>query len=352
MSYFLAIIAVVLAALVVVKVFTNELNWREFWVLLGTTVTLAGFMIAVGSYKDYSDIQVINGQITGKTMERVHCRHSYSCHCYTSCTGSGEHRHCSRHCQTCYDHPFDQDWNVQSTIGSFRIEKIDRQGLKEPPRWTQTVVGEPAHRTTYYKNYIKASPESLFHVILKHNYVIPRYPSNVYDYWKINRIVATNTSLPFAKELNEKLNLALRQLGPAFQVNIVPVFTTYDQNFGEVLQAAWLGGKKNDVVVVTGFESDFKTIKWVKVFSWSKSSLVNYEIQDHLTDLKSFDVDQYVKVVTSDIRKSFIRRPMSDFQYLEDAVEPPDWAIVTSIIIALIIVCGGGFYMTREGVNL
>lgn len=351
MTYWLSILAVTAAVLGVIKLFTSELNWREFWILFIAVAFISGLLIGTGTWRNSSDVQVLNGQVVSKKMERVHCRHSYSCHCYTTCSGYGKHRHCSQHCQTCYDHKFDQDWDIITTLGNYEVDKIDRQGLREPARWTIVEPGEPVHRAVSYTNYIKASPESLFHKVLKHKYVVPKYPSKVFDYYRIDRVVQTNTSLPFAKQLNAKLNDILKTIGPIKQVNIVPVFTTYDQNFGEVLQQEWLGGKKNDVVVVVGFDKNFSDIKWVKVFSWSKSALVNYEIQDHLMSLGKFDVDSYVQIVSQDIAKSYIRRPMSDFKYLDDAIEPPDWAIFVSIIMGFLIVGFGGFYMTRRGVD-
>lgn len=352
MTYWLSICFAIIAVLTIIKLWTKELNIREYLILLFASITITGFLIGVGSYRNDSDVQIINGQVVSKQMQRVSCSHSYSCNCHTSCSGSGKHRHCSTHCSTCYEHSFDQDWNVYTTVGPVRINRLDRRGMQEPPRWTAVLIGEPAAATVSYTNYIKAAPESLFHKVASHRYRVPEYPTNIQDYYRYNRVVSVNTSLPFAKDLNDTLNYELRKLGPYKQVNIVSVFTTYDQNFGSVLEQEWLGGKKNDVVVVVGLYSDLKTIRWVKVFSWSKSSLVNYQIEDGLRTMKTFEISNYLAVVTASIKDSFIRRPMSDFQYLEDAVEPPDWAIFTSIIIALLIVGFGGYYTTREGVDL
>ena len=352
MQYWLVISCIALAILGAVKAYTKEFSYAEFFVSFILVAVISGIIIAVVSYTNMSDIQIINGQVVNKEMEQVHCRHSYSCHCYTTCSGSGSNRHCSEYCQTCYRHKFDQDWTVFTTVGNFDIDTIDSQGLIEPPSYTAAYIGEPAQARSLYQNYIKASPDSLFHKITSHKYVIPQYPDKVTGYYHHNRVVVVNANINFSSEVNQLLNNFLITLGPKKQVNIVPVFTNYDRDFGESLEQEWIGGKKNDVVIVIGLDKDQRTIKWTKVFSWSKSTLVNYEIQDYVMAMKEFDPDKFVFGVAGIIDKSFVRRSMKEFEYLKDSIEPPDWAIVTGIILMLVSVVGCSFYFSRKDIQL
>ena len=41
------------------------------------------------------------------------------------------------------EHDYDIDWDVKTTLGTFTISRIDRQGLSEPARWTSVKVGDP-----------------------------------------------------------------------------------------------------------------------------------------------------------------------------------------------------------------
>lgn len=328
----------------------SEYTWEEIAISMVGVLLISWGLLAAGTYSSLSDTEVLNGKVTGKEKVRVHCRHSYECHCYTSCSGYGKNRSCSRHCQTCYEHGFDNDWDVYTTVGNHSISTVDRQGLIEPPRWSQVIIGEDAHDTRTYVNYIKGAPESLFNKLLlvQDKYPIPNYPSSIYDYYRINRVVEVAVHLdPAVKaELNSRLNLMLRDLGPQKEVNVVPVFTSYDANFARALEAAWLGGKKNDIVVVVGLNKD-QTINWTYVFSWSKKSIVNYEIKNSLEELDNLDPISYTAIVEKGIKTSFVRRSMNEFEYLKDSIVPPTWCLVTALMLAFFGALGAGVFFSQ-----
>lgn len=328
----------------------GEFSWEEIAITFFGIFLLSWALLAAGTYTSLSDTLVVNGQVTGKAKVRVSCRHSYKCHCYTTCSGTGNQRSCTEHCSTCYDHSFDNDWEVYTTVGNHDIDTVDRQGLIEPPRWSRTVIGEPAHNTKMYVNYIKGAPESLFNKVLlvQNKYPIPEYPNHIYDYYRINRVVevAVQVNPAVKAELNARLNLMLRQLGASKEVNVVPVFTSYDSNFARALEAAWLGGKKNDIVIVVGLNKD-QTINWTYVFSWSKKSVVNYEIKNSIDELDIIDPTKYTALVETAIKKSFVRRPMSDFEYLEEAIVPPTWCIVLALVLAFFGALGAGIFFSQ-----
>lgn len=326
----------------------SEYTWQEMSATMAMVLIVTGTLLAAGTYSSLHDTEVINGQVTSKDHERVHCRHSYSCHCHMVSSGSGKNRTTSEECDTCYDHAYDIDWTVNTTVGNHDIETVDRQGLVEPPRWTATIVGEPAHTTQSYVNYIKGAPDSLFNktVLMQNKYTIPAYPDNITDYYRINRVVEVGVVVKDKVQLNQELNMILRTLGPQKQVNIVPVFTAYDSNFARALEAAWLGGKKNDVVIVVGLTPDQK-ISWTYVFSWSKQSIVNYEIKDGIKDMETLDVAKYVEIVNKSISTSYVREPMKTFSYLQEDMSPPTWCIVLAMLIAFFGSIGAGYYFSK-----
>ena len=89
--------------------------------LLISSLIVTGFFY-VGKGSKTGDIQVINGEVTGKTREHGHYLRSYECRCRssTSCSGSGKNRSCSttRKCDTCYEDRYTVTWDCQSNIGT------------------------------------------------------------------------------------------------------------------------------------------------------------------------------------------------------------------------------------------
>lgn len=301
----------------------------------------AGVMYA-GIHSEMADTEIWNGQITSKTRDKVGCRHSYTCNCVNVCDSKGS---CDQVCQTCYEHDYDVDWNLRSTIGTFRIDGVSRQGLKEPSRWTVAQVGDPVSDTHHFTNYIKGARENVFNRQgTKISYPIPAYPSAIYDYYKINRAIDTNGLVLNINQWNSEISLALRTLGPTKQVNLVIVFTPNPEDFADQLEAAWLGGKKNDVIVVIG--NTRNEIKWVKVISWTKNEDFKVALRDNLRQMTLEDPRVVVTAIATTINKSFVRRSMKEFEYLEYHVEPPVGFVVAAFLLFFSIL--GGYIFIRR----
>jgi hypothetical protein len=338
----------IFAAFIGKLIWKHEFEWQEIAITLTAAVIICTVMLFAGKYTGLMDTLVLNGKVTGKDQVKVSCSHSYPCNCRTVCRSSGKSTSCSTHCDTCYEHPWDYDWDVFTTIGTFTIDRVDRRGTKEPSRWTSVQKGEPVSKTETYQNYIKGAPESLFNkaLLMQKKYSIPSYPSNIYDYYHINRVVEVGVVVKEKSKLNENLNLMLRDIGPQKQVNVVAVFTNHDENFARALEAAWLGGKKNDIVVVTGLGTD-QSIKWVCVFSWSKNSVVNFEIQQGIKSLDFLDVNKYSDLIAKYATKSFVRRPMAEFEYLLDDIDPPMWVVVLAGMLGFFGSLGAAYWFSK-----
>jgi hypothetical protein len=161
------------------------------------------------SYRNkVSDIEILNGSVTGKQRDIVNCSHSYSCNCRTTCSGSGKDRSCSQECETCYEHSFDFKYVIHSTLGNFNINTLDSQGLKEPNRYTLVKLNDPVVKKHRYNNYIKGSNTSIFNS--KHRYTkkemldLPNYPIDIHDYYRINRIIDMENILFYHHNLYQK----------------------------------------------------------------------------------------------------------------------------------------------------
>lgn len=341
MTLFLIFLPAILVMLAMKYYFHHKITIPEMAVQAVVPMLLSCIVYFSSTMGAMGDTNIVNGYINAKEQERTSCEHSYDCFCTTDKNG---HRSCS----TCYEHTNDWDWRVDTTLGPFYISRVDRRGSEMPERWAQVKMYEPVAFESSYTNYVKAAPDSLFHLALANVYKgkIPNYPAP-YDYHRIDRVIPVGVKIPDLALWNESVSNQLRTLGDKKQVNIVTVITNQKESYGDALQAAWIGGKKNDVTVVIGTEN-YPEIKWVKVFSWSKNDIVNVAMRNELLASKVLDRQTTLNIVYRNIREHYIRRPMEEFKYLENEIDVPQWAIITSIILGLIASIGIGIVVVRN----
>ena len=58
-------------------------------------------------------------------------------------------------------------------------------------------------------------------------------------------------------------------------------------------------------------------------------------MRDRLQDMGSLDRVAAMSIITDEISRNFVRRPMAEFEYLRDEIEPPMFAIVLAFLIAI-----------------
>lgn len=302
---------------------------------------LAVFLISIASsYVGSSSTEILNGQVTSKERDRVSCSHDYKCRCKNvPKKRSDGSTYYEEECDTCYDHDYDYNWNVDSTLGSYRIDRVNRQGTIEPPRWTSVKIGDPVADTHTYTNWIKSSDSSLFNVS-KNRFdqfkdKIPAYPKEIYDYYNIDRIVTLGLKVNDQAKLNRYISEQLRQLGPKKQVNLIFVVTKIqDPTYADAIWASWKGAEKNDVVVVVGTQNG--EINWVKVQSWAEFDIFNVKLRDRIMDSKVFKMKNIIDMTVDETYKSYQRKPMKQFEYLKD--ETRAMPLGTMIFIGILIV--------------
>ncbi len=166
----------------------------------------------------------------------------------------------------------------------------------------------------------------------------PTYPGNIYDYYRINRSVGT---FNLERELSE-INA---DIGPAVGGSLVIVTTEEPNPYPKMIQRAWMGAKKNDIVLVLKVDSN-KYIKSAEVVGISypdfKVKLRNV-VNDHgILDQGLLDN------VKSTILKDFKRRPMSEFEYLKESYKPTIGEWVFSLIVSLVLSVGLGIFFHKN----
>jgi hypothetical protein len=328
----------------------RKVGWAEMGIALVAGIAISAVVYACGMVSQTSDVEVWNGEVLSKERERVSCSHSYDCNCRMvpvprSCTGSGKNRSCTgggteRKCDTCYEHSNDYSWRVHTNIGNWTIDRVDRQGITEPPRWSVVNPGDPVSDTHSFTNYVKAVPESLFHahadMTNTFDAMIPEYPSAIYDYWHINRAISMGVPVPDMKEWNRDISFVARDVGPKKQANIIVIFVnTADQSYIHALEGKWIGGKKNDIIVVIGSTS-YPKIDWVAVSSWTDKALFKVQLRDDIMNLGNIDRNKIIEAIHVNTMKTFERKHMKDFEYLKYQIEPPFWVLSLAAVLGII----------------
>lgn len=330
------------------------------------TVGIVSVVVAIfGFYQGKAgmslDYEFLNGEIIQKRVDKVSCEHSYSCNCTTStsCSGSGASRSCSTstHCQTCYEHSHDFDWMIISNVGDLKVKRIDPQGVKTPPRWQSAVLHEPFAARHEFTNYIKGAGNNILTVKsemleTKFKGLIPEYPISIYDLYRAQRAVAVGVKVPDLNLWNDDISNALRTLGPNRQANLIILFVnTADPGYEQALDSAWLGGKKNDIIVIVG-TSEYPKINFVRVMSWTDKEIFKIKLRDSLESNGEIDREFFMKEIMRITMQDFKRKSMKDFAYLEHEIEPPTWMIVSTIFAILLV--GGigiGYYTLNNRGN-
>lgn len=313
------------------------------YAVVGLAAVCMCFFISTGS-KVY-DTEVWNGKVTSKARDHGTYEESYDCRCRTVRSRNSDGSYSSRReCDTCYRTHYTVEWTARTTVGEYQIDKLDRlsrgvYGAPDPRRYTETQVGDPAAKTSRYVNYIQAVPNSLFAPAagdLKKRFagLIPAYPDKIYDMYKVDRFLSPGWSLQDSAQWNADISNALRDLGPKKQVNlIVVVAKTSDVSYEYALRDAWEGANKNDVVLIVG-STEYPKIDFVRVLSWTKNEAFKIQLRDAVMDRGTVD-RSVVQLCADHIEQRFQRREMKEFAYVKGEIDPPEWLVVTLIVLLI-----------------
>ncbi|MDP3771398.1 MAG: hypothetical protein Q8R16_03800, partial [bacterium] len=219
-----------------------------------------------------------------------------------------------------------------------------------PARWQQIVESEPTAIEHNFENYIKAAPGAFpwkRDLAEQYRAQIPDYP-RVHDLYRVQRVLAKGVALPDVGALNDRLSAINANLGARKQVNIILVVTAAKKpEYADALSAAWLGGKKNDLIVVVGLPSGSE-IAWVRVISWTEVTAVKEGIEKGVLHLGMFKGQDVLRII-GEVSEQFVRRPMAKFAYLKASIEPTPTALWTLFAIGLLLALGlQWFFWTHD----
>lgn len=340
-TFFLLLLFPLCWPLIAKLLWHNKINITEIIVSISVVTIFVSITYFSGLYLATQDVEIWNGKVVSK--ERIHDTYeeSYSCNCTTDSEGNSS-------CDTCYETHYTVKWIGNTTVGDVTFDYIDSTSRSvystpDPDTYIRCKIDEPASIEHNFINYIKAVPESLFNnsnLELENEVNIPTYPI-VYDFYRIDRVINVGTNIPndIIKELDSKLDTILTELGSMKQANIIVIFAnTTDNNYKYMLEQKWLGGKKNDIIVIFGMK-EYPNILWVDVITWAKNignEMFHVVLRDSLSENKNFEVDKVVKIIYDTTLTKFTRPSMKDFEYLKNEIEPNLWVIILCSILSIV----------------
>lgn len=139
------------------KITGKEWGLQVLGVLLSTGICMG--IVAGASTSMSTDFAIFNGFVTGKDSVHVSCRHQYKCGetCRTETYSIGKGKTSTRRVCTpkyCDEHSYDIDWDVYTTLGTYTIDRVDRRGTEEPPRYSDVEVNDPVASSHMVSNFM------------------------------------------------------------------------------------------------------------------------------------------------------------------------------------------------------
>jgi len=189
----------------------------------------------------------------------------------------------------------------------------------------------PTTRWMAFENRVKASPSLYSYSPVPKDAKVFPYPA-CRNPFASDRLVGTARQTVDPTEWDRLCS----RLGPKKKVNLILVgFGDAPSDIAHQQEAAWIGGKKNDLVLCYG-GSDPLNPSWSYVFGWTDKSLVKINLQGIL--LKGGIDSSIIPAVEREVAANYEIKEWRDFSYLQ--VEPPAWSYWTYLIVAGLAQCG------------
>lgn len=176
---------------------------------------------------------------------------------------------------------------------------------------------EPVTTTKHFENRVKAAPSLFSYSKVPTNIAVHPWPKTQ-DIFVSDRVMGTARA-SFTTLNWDQMNAVL---GAAKKVNLIVVgFGNQGQDMAQYQEAAWIGGKKNDLVICYGGEPKQKAT-WVKVFGWTEQNIVKQNLQTMF--LENNVDDSLIPKIMNEVKASYVIKDWHKFDYL--TIEPPTWS--------------------------
>lgn len=339
----------------------HRVNWLE-WV--GGTA-IAFLMAVVFHYLAIrgmtGDVETFSGQIVRATFNpewvEEYLEAVYRTETYTDSNGNTQSRQVFSHFETRYRthrEYWDCDTNIET---SPRISRQEFEEIKmrfnsyetRTPYKGGFYSGDPniyvsENRTGYifpvtdarrWENRIKAAPSVFSYAPVPAGKKVFKWPEN--PNWRQSERLLGTASLFIDTLAWDQMNA---RLGPKKHVNVILVsWAREGADITQWQESAWIGGKKNDLVLCVGGATKERPPQWVRVFGWTEKTIVKRNLESIL--LSKPLSDELLSDIEAEIAANYTIKDWTKFDYI--AIEPPTWAVV--LYFALMAVTQSAFWL-------
>jgi len=353
MTYLLILVALWSALAGVFWLKLNTIVWWEW--LLGTII---GILVTVTTWYIIKngrthDIEMWSGTVSSAIYIPEWVSHHERAVYRTVINSKGNSSRVFSHYETYYV-THSPEYSVNTTLGTFNISKDKFSYLVEKFGGKKSVSG---HRPSYH-----SGDRNDYHTVNNNNWEEPCTDLRSFE----NKIKAAQSTFSFPEvpkdvpvfkwpeldgvKRSERLLGRARQqinilefdrmnsrLGPFKKVNVIIIGfpESSSTDIATLQEAAWIGGKKNDLVLCYGGK---ESSKWSYVFGWTDEMLVKRNLETIL--LQNPINDSILPLIETEIRKNYKLKDWSQFDYI--SVPMPWWSYLLTIL--LLSISQGIFY--------
>ena len=349
----------------------KEYIWKEFGIQVAATFAYVAIIYSLlfSVTTDIWDTNYFNGKVASSTYyeewdEKVTYTETYSC-------GTSKNpRTCTRIKTRIDHHPayYQIKTNLGESISISRGEYLQAKrefGTKfvNISRSNQVSYGDgdkyvshpnkiiPTSVGHTYENLVAVAKDNVIHTKVPKEEiqqlvkvgVLREYPilyEGKYGETKLNRIIDTTGRIKNPNKQLEILNHITTRVGITKQANPILYIVDsekYDRSFKDALSQYWKMGKKNDVTLVLGVDKK-GNVQWSDVICFTNNTDFIIDMGNAFKDI-SINSPTVLTKLEYHINKSYIRKPMKEFEYLKENITL-EWYWQLLIFIGNVILSG------------
>ena len=325
MSLFGFLLVPVIIGLVAFIGFKHKVTLKEFLCLEGICIIAIILFYLLANYMSGRDTKYVHGKITNKVHDTMTC-----CHTYQTCHKVGKTSVCITH----HLHAHDYYWSVLTTLGEeITIKSCESDSNSVPEKWVKANVGDHVTASRSFQNPLLKDENSILSSYVEQTKLnkIPNFP-DVFDYYERKGVIGIDVVL--SPMWDRKIKQVNSDIPKGADVVLVMIGSP-DVSFGKAVEAKWIKGKENNVVIVVGVVDN--TIKWVYTFSATQSEQLKSEINFNLQGLTVEDYDKAGMIIEKTMNQYYKDTSMEKYDYLSfDSGLKTGWIIAGYIFITLL----------------
>ena len=334
---------------------SREVNWKEW---IGNSVLCfvmaAGFhLLAVAGATH--DVETWSGHVVRAThyprwVEEYQQMHTRSVPSGTDSKGNTTYTteiYYTTEYRTHHEH-WEADSNINTEIG------ISRQDFQHMAGIFGSISTEQPHKSGFYSgdrniyvsynthsgeyfpvtsvrswsNKIKATPSTFSFS------KVPEGMKGLFEYPKNDQPFISDRLLGTAQATVDLLTFDRMnaRLGPSKKVNVIMVgMGAADSMLGEWQRSKWIGGKKNDVVILWGGNNKKPT--WVKVFGWTDQEICKRTLETIVLDNGA--VTSTLPLIEKEIKAHYVLKDWEK-SFAHISIPAPAWSMWTYFIVMVV----------------